>query len=58
MLEILQFIFSDFWIWLGTVILAGVIFSNFRLFTIKLRDSKLDKYIESKNKNKNENNNT
>ena len=25
MLEILQFIFSSFWIWLGTVILAGTI---------------------------------
>lgn len=25
MLEILQFIFSDFWIWLGTVILLGVV---------------------------------
>jgi len=25
MLEILQFIFSNFWIWLGTVILIGAI---------------------------------
>ena len=25
MLEIMQFIFSSFWIWLGTVILAGTI---------------------------------
>lgn len=25
MLEILQFIFQDFWHWLGTVILIGVI---------------------------------
>jgi hypothetical protein len=26
MVEVLQFIFSSFWIWLGTVILAAVIF--------------------------------
>lgn len=25
MLEILQFIFSSFWIWLGTLLLLGVI---------------------------------
>lgn len=25
MLEVLQFIFSSFWVWLGTVILVGVI---------------------------------
>jgi len=24
MLEILKYVFSDFWIWLGTVILLGV----------------------------------
>jgi hypothetical protein len=28
MLEVLQFIFSSFWIWLGTVILAAVIFGS------------------------------
>jgi hypothetical protein len=25
MLEVLQFIFSSFWIWLGTVLLCGVV---------------------------------
>jgi len=25
MLEVLQFIFSSFWVWLGTVILLGVV---------------------------------
>jgi hypothetical protein len=28
MLEVLQFIFSSFWIWLGTVVLAAVIFGS------------------------------
>lgn len=28
MLEVLQFIFSSFWIWLGTVILATVVFGS------------------------------
>ncbi len=28
MLEVMQFIFSDFWHWLGTVILAAVIFGS------------------------------
>jgi hypothetical protein len=30
MLEILQFIFSSFWIWLGTVIILESIFGGFR----------------------------
>jgi hypothetical protein len=25
MLEVLQFIFSSFWVWLGTVILLGIV---------------------------------
>ena len=28
MLEIIMFIFSDFWIWLGTFLLIGVIFEG------------------------------
>jgi len=28
MLEVLQFIFSSFWIWLGTVILLAVTFGS------------------------------
>lgn len=28
MLEVLQFIFSGFWIWLGTVILVAVMFGS------------------------------
>jgi hypothetical protein len=28
MLEVLQFIFSSFWIWLGTVVLAAVTFGS------------------------------
>lgn len=45
MLEILQFIFSDFWIWLGTVILLGILV-NFRIFTIKINSNdKINKLI-------------
>jgi hypothetical protein len=46
-LEILQFIFSSFWIWLGTVILLVVIFEGFTdLFKgifRRFRDNKNDK---------------
>ena len=28
MLEIIKFIFSSFWIWLGTVIILGIIFGG------------------------------
>ena len=31
MLEVLRFIFSSFWVWLGTVILIGSIMPTFRI---------------------------
>lgn len=40
MLEILEFIFQNFWTWLGTVILlcaVGMALSGLRLFTINFR---------------------
>lgn len=45
MLEILEFIFRDFWTWFGTVILIGVFgyaLSGFRLFSLYIgkRDKK------------------
>ncbi len=38
MLEILQFIFSNFWIWLGTVILLVAIPMPFRVVINKRKD--------------------
>jgi hypothetical protein len=38
MLAILEFIFSSFWIWLGTLVMGTsflAAFSAFRLFTVK-----------------------
>lgn len=37
MLEILQFIFSDFWIWLGTVILIAAAGQSFGAVVTGLR---------------------
>ena len=42
MLEILKFVFSDFWIWLGTFLLIGAI-SSIRVFSTKHYHSKEDK---------------
>lgn len=39
MLDVLQFIFSNFWTWLGTIILVGVIglpIAAFRLFNLTI----------------------
>lgn len=41
MLEILEFIFSSFWVWLGSVILCGVVaFGMSRNVQINLRRDK------------------
>lgn len=43
MLEILKFIFSSFWIWLGTVILLGVAVDGFRkIINITIKRDKKD----------------
>lgn len=36
MLEILHFIFSNFWIWLGFTISATLICDRFRLITVEI----------------------
>lgn len=51
MLEILEFIFSNFWIWLGTVIIIAVIFDAFgNIFSDII---KITKKIKIKNEDKN-----
>jgi hypothetical protein len=35
MIEVLQFIFSSFWIWLGTAILIAILFEPIRIILNK-----------------------
>ena len=44
MLEVMQFIFSSFWIWLGTVILISAPFGALsKIFDFKFKYEKSDK---------------
>ena len=42
MIDVLQFIFQDFWHWLGTVILVAIIPMPFRFFIEKNNKNKKD----------------
>jgi hypothetical protein len=37
MLEVLQFVFSSFWVWLGTVVLVGVVTTSLASFIVVAR---------------------
>lgn len=43
MLEVMQFIFSSFWIWLGAFIMLGVTLRSFRKILKKIFKSKKTK---------------
>jgi hypothetical protein len=42
MLEVLRFIFSDFWIWLGTLLLVGAFGSAFATIVLSVRSVKAE----------------
>ena len=47
MLEVMQFIFSSFWIWFGTVILISAPFYSIKkLFNLRFKYKKRDKIEE------------